>query len=191
MAETSPSTPPTSWRTQTGNLRLEGRTRARPVLRSRRILGSPLRRLHSQGRRVLWLPVARCRLHSDRLPLAWEVSPANKHESTVALPLIDAANSRGFAAESCALDKGYDVEFVYKGCEARNVRPIMPLRITPAVKREPDCEHGRWTFAVPTSSAMLRSGAARPGNANRSPSGSRPTAATRSSRVRQSGGVIF
>ena len=28
------------------------------------------------------------------LPLAWEVSPANKHESTVALALIDAANSR-------------------------------------------------------------------------------------------------
>jgi hypothetical protein len=72
------------------------------------------------------------------LPLAGEVSPANRHESTVALPLIDAVHSRGFAVETCALDKGYDVEFVYEGCEARDVRPIMPLRMTPAVKREPD-----------------------------------------------------
>jgi hypothetical protein len=47
--------------------------------------------------------------------------------------------------------KGYDVAPVYDGCEARNVRPIIPLRETPAVKRgdhkPPTCEHGDWTFA--------------------------------------------
>lgn len=85
------------------------------------------------------------------LPLAWEAQTAKANESTVALPLIDAARARGFAVETCAMDKGYDSEFVYDGCEARDVRPIMPLRMTPAVKREPDsaprCGHGRWAFA--------------------------------------------
>jgi hypothetical protein len=37
------------------------------------------------------------------------------------------------------------------GCEDRNVRPIIPLRETPAVKRgdhkPPTCEHGTWQFA--------------------------------------------
>jgi IS5 family transposase len=105
-----------------------------------------------------------CRLHAavctrTGLPLAWEVSPANTYESTVALPLLDAAHSRGFPAETCALDKGYDVEFVYEGCETRDVRPIMPLRMTPAVKREPDSAPAASMAAgrsrVPTSRASF------------------------------------
>jgi DDE family transposase len=47
--------------------------------------------------------------------------------------------------------KGYDIESVYADLEARNCRPIMPLRLTPAVKagadEPPKCEHGRWQFA--------------------------------------------
>jgi hypothetical protein len=49
------------------------------------------------------------------------------------------------------MDKGYDLATVYDGCEARDCRPIIPLRQTPDVKRggdkPPTCEHGDWTFA--------------------------------------------
>ena len=49
------------------------------------------------------------------------------------------------------MDKGYDVGPVYDGCEARDVRPIIPLRQTIAVERgdhrPPTCHHGTWTFA--------------------------------------------
>jgi transposase len=49
------------------------------------------------------------------------------------------------------MDKGYDVGPVYDGCEDRGVRPIIPLRQTPAVERgdhePPACEHGEWRFA--------------------------------------------
>jgi hypothetical protein len=47
--------------------------------------------------------------------------------------------------------QGYDVGPVYDACEARGVRPIIPLRQTVAVKAgnnpPPSCEHGIWTFA--------------------------------------------
>jgi hypothetical protein len=49
------------------------------------------------------------------------------------------------------MDKGYDLAPIYDACEDRNIRPIMPLRLTPAVKagadEPPCCEHARWTFA--------------------------------------------
>jgi hypothetical protein len=53
--------------------------------------------------------------------------------------------------ETATLDKGYDVTPVYEACERAGVVPIIPLRMTPAVKADPDgfprCEHGNWTFA--------------------------------------------
>jgi Transposase DDE domain len=85
------------------------------------------------------------------LPLAWEVSTAASHESNYVAPLLDAMSERGFAAETCALDKGYDVGPIYEACEDRGCRPIIPLRETTAVKRgdhkPPRCEHGEWRFA--------------------------------------------
>lgn len=85
------------------------------------------------------------------LPLAWEVRTAKDAEATVALPLLDATRARGFAVETCAMDKGYDNGPIHDGCEDRDVRPIIPLRQTPAVKRgehkPPTCEHGEWRFA--------------------------------------------
>jgi hypothetical protein len=85
------------------------------------------------------------------LPLAWGVRTARGNESIHALPLIDKAKARGFAVETAALDKGYDVTPVYDGCEARDVRPIIPLRQTPGVKlgqhKPPTCDHGDWRFA--------------------------------------------
>jgi hypothetical protein len=66
-------------------------------------------------------------------------------------PQIDAVRTYGFAAETCALDKGYDLETVYGDVEARDCRPIIPLREPPAVKagahKPPVCEHGGWRFA--------------------------------------------
>ena len=85
------------------------------------------------------------------LPVAWQVETAGSHESNYVAPLLDAARSRGFAAETTALDMGYDNNRVYAECEDRDSRPIIPLRETPGVKRgdhrPPECEHGTWAFA--------------------------------------------
>ena len=46
---------------------------------------------------------------------------------------------------------GYDTEAIHAGCEARDSRPIIPLKQTPGVKRgehrPPKCKHGEWAFA--------------------------------------------
>lgn len=83
------------------------------------------------------------------LPLAWRVEGGNRQETLYALNLIDAVRTRGFSARSCAFDKGYDHNAIYEGCEDRNVRPIIPLRVFKSQKpiQPLECEHGRWTFA--------------------------------------------
>jgi hypothetical protein len=85
------------------------------------------------------------------LPLAWSVETARANESMFVAPLIDAARERGFAVESAAMDRAYDIVRVYDECAERDCQPIVPLRQTPAVKRgdhrPPECEHGTWTFA--------------------------------------------
>jgi hypothetical protein len=114
-------------------------------------------------------------IHSD-------AASTPSEESIHALPLIDAAKARGFAAETAAMDKGYDVGPVYDPCEDRGVRPIIPLRDTPAVlkgdHKPPSCEHGEWRFAGADISGRRRSLAARPASASPPPSGSqgRPAA---------------
>jgi len=83
--------------------------------------------------------------------VAWAVASARDAEQHYAAPLLDAAKARGFDPETCAMDKGYDVGPVYEACEDRDVRPIVPLRETGAVKAgkagPPTCEHGTWRFA--------------------------------------------
>jgi hypothetical protein len=85
------------------------------------------------------------------LPVAWQVESARAHESSFATGLLDAAKDRGFAAETTALDMGYDTEAIHAACEARDSRPIIPLKQTPGVKRgehrPPNCKHGGWTFS--------------------------------------------
>jgi hypothetical protein len=85
------------------------------------------------------------------LPMAWRVETGKANETPFAAPLIDAAQARGFAVETCALDKAYDHPSLYAACEDRDVRPIIPLRETPDVKRgeaaAPSCQHGEWRFA--------------------------------------------
>ena len=85
------------------------------------------------------------------LPLAWNVRTARDAEAPAAAPLLDAVSARGFAPATAAMDRGYDIGPVYDACEDRGIRPIIPLKQTPAVKRgdhhAPACEHGEWTFA--------------------------------------------
>ncbi|MBA3630698.1 MAG: transposase [Actinobacteria bacterium] len=84
-------------------------------------------------------------------PVAWNVRTARQAEAPAAAPLLEAVTAHGFAPATCAMDKGYDVGPVYEACEERGIRPIIPLRNTPAVARgdhrPPKCSHGEWTFA--------------------------------------------
>jgi hypothetical protein len=68
------------------------------------------------------------------LPLAWQVETARTHESSLTASVLDATIAHGFEPETCALDKGYDVTPVYEACVQHGIRPIVPLRQTPAVK---------------------------------------------------------
>jgi IS5 family transposase len=85
------------------------------------------------------------------LPLAWKVETGKANESPTVAPLLDKLQGLGFNPETCALDKGYDNGPVYEACEDRDIRPIICLKQTPAVKRgdhkPPTCEHGEWRFA--------------------------------------------
>ena len=85
------------------------------------------------------------------LPLAWKVETGRMNECPTVAPLLDKLKGLGFNPETCALDKGYDSGPVYEACEDRNIRPIICVKQTPAVKRgedkPPTCEHGEWRFA--------------------------------------------
>jgi transposase len=85
------------------------------------------------------------------LPVAWRVSKARANESIFVASLLDHVQARGFAPETCAMDKGYDVQRVYDECAERDCLPLIPLRLTGKVVRgehlPPTCEHGTWTFA--------------------------------------------
>jgi len=85
------------------------------------------------------------------LPLAWVVHTAKDAEVPVVPGLLDAVTTRGFVPEYAMLDKGYDASTIYVACEARGIRPIVPLRKTASVvagkDKPPSCDHGMWTFA--------------------------------------------
>jgi hypothetical protein len=85
------------------------------------------------------------------LPLAWKVETARSNETLFVPGLLDKISKRGFAVETCAMDKGYDLGSMYAECEQRDIHPIIPLRQSPDVKRgadkPPTCEHGEWRFA--------------------------------------------
>jgi hypothetical protein len=59
------------------------------------------------------------------LPLAWQTRTARVNESQFAVPLIDALHARGFAPETCALDKGYDLQRV-RGPGSSRLSPDHP-----------------------------------------------------------------
>ncbi len=85
------------------------------------------------------------------LPIAWEVRTAKDPEIPMVPVLLNSVMKRGFAAQVAILDWGYDIESLYTLLESRDIRAVIPLRQTPAVKagkhNPPSCEHGTWTFA--------------------------------------------
>jgi hypothetical protein len=85
------------------------------------------------------------------LPVAWQVETAKDPEIRMVPYLLDSAMERGFAAQVAILDRGYDSQALYALLESRDIRPVIPLRKTPAVKagkhNPPSCGHGTWTFA--------------------------------------------
>jgi hypothetical protein len=85
------------------------------------------------------------------LPVAWQVETAKDSELPLVPVLLDSVMERGFAASVAVLDRGYDAEDIYATVESRGIRPVVPLRMTPAVKagkaNPPQCDHGTWTFA--------------------------------------------
>ena len=85
------------------------------------------------------------------LPVAWQVQTARDSEIPVVPDLLDSVMERGFAVQVAILDRGYDTQALYALLEGRDIRPVIPLRQTPAVKagkhKPPSCEHGEWTFA--------------------------------------------
>jgi hypothetical protein len=113
---------------------------------------------HEQGEGRYKVHAAVCT--ATGLPLAWQVETASAAEVPDVPGLLDSLASRGFVAETRALDKGYDAHMIYDGCEARGIRPIVPLRLTgKVVKGEhlpPSCDHDAWTFAG--SDAQARRG---------------------------------
>jgi IS5 family transposase len=85
------------------------------------------------------------------LPVAWDVATASESELEHVAPLLDLAARRGIATQACVMDKGYDGRNIYEACESRDIRPVIPLRLTVNVANglhhAPTCGHGTWTFA--------------------------------------------
>ncbi len=69
------------------------------------------------------------------LPLSWVVATARDAELPVVPGLLDKLAGYGIRPSVAIADKGYAAPF-YDGCEARNIRPVVPLRErTPFVKQ--------------------------------------------------------
>ncbi|MFL6138369.1 MAG: transposase [Frankiaceae bacterium] len=85
------------------------------------------------------------------LPVAWQVETAKVSETVIVAPLLDKLAQQGIVPAHCVMDRGYDTTALYDECERRGIRPVIPLRMTPAVRarkhRPPTCDHGVWTFA--------------------------------------------
>ncbi len=118
---------------------------------SDRVVGAPFGRLHPQGRRVLRLQGPRRRLHRYRPSGGMgDAHGPRRRGSRRTVPAGQIADY-GITSAACIADKGYDAGSFYEACEARNVRPVAPLRQTRKVAAgehlPPTCEHGTWTFA--------------------------------------------
>jgi hypothetical protein len=78
------------------------------------------------------------------------VETAKDSEIPMVPVLPNAASGRGFAPSVTILDRGYDTESLHALLEERDIRRVIPLRMTPAVKRAgvPTVRgNRRWAFA--------------------------------------------
>ena len=62
------------------------------------------------------------------LPLAWRVETARRQESLYVAPLLDTLRANGFQPETCAMDKGFDNDRVWRETRERDCIPIICLR---------------------------------------------------------------
>jgi hypothetical protein len=86
---------------------------------------------------------------ATEVPISWHVSTAKGYEPRFAPSLVDEARRRGFAASTCAMDKGYDIADIYEEFEDRDCRPIVPLKeagIKTGRHLPHECRHGVWEF---------------------------------------------
>jgi hypothetical protein len=118
------------------------------------------------------------------LPLAWTVHAANEAEQGEVAGLLDSVMERGFAAQVAVMDKGYDGQPMHGVCEARDIRPVIALMETAAVKAgEAQAPRrattGRGRSPGPMPGAARPSGAARPASARPRQCGSRRRGCTR------------
>jgi len=117
------------------------------------------------------------------LPLAWTVRTAKDSELPEVPLLLDAAKSRGFTVDVCVLDRGYDAEVIYDEVESRHIRPVVPLRKTPASRQAGTSRRrattGSGRLPGRTPSGARASGAAQPASAPRRRCGSRLPGCTR------------
>jgi hypothetical protein len=85
------------------------------------------------------------------LPVAWRTETASDSEHEHMPSLLDTVIRRDFTPGTCAMDKGYDGSNMYAACESRDIRPVIPLKLTVNVvngmHKPPRCQHGVWTFA--------------------------------------------
>jgi IS5 family transposase len=85
------------------------------------------------------------------LPVAWRTETASASEHEHMPSLLDTVLRRDFTPGTCAMDKGYDGSNMYTACESRDIRPVIPLKLTVNVAnglhKPPRCQHGVWTFA--------------------------------------------
>jgi Transposase DDE domain len=85
------------------------------------------------------------------LPVAWRTETASASEHEHMPSLLDTAIRRGFTPGTCVMDKGYDGSGMCAACESRDIRPVIPLKLTVnvvnGIHKPPSCPHGVWTFA--------------------------------------------
>ena len=65
----------------------------------------------------------------SELPIAITVTPANQHDATQAIPLIDLASKHAPQARYFMMDSGYDSKEIYETLRKRQVQAIIPLNL--------------------------------------------------------------
>ncbi len=136
---------------QRAAVRLQPRPRAQAVLRPRRFLGPPFLHLRPHGWGLLRLQGPRRRVRHHRPPGCLTGRDGQGCRRTGRAHPARLPARSWVRREHLRHGPGYDVGPVYEACEARGIRPVVPLKETPFVKAgkhlPPTWEHGTLIFA--------------------------------------------